>query len=80
MLTFKVLPLDKEGPIAERFNSLVHGRGNPGSNPHRANIFFEDEELSITCMDGYVANQKPCVLLYKAHSDRLLDKLLEPQY
>ena len=29
------------GPIAERSNSLVHGRGDPGSNPREdSNVFL----------------------------------------
>ena len=51
------------GTIAERSKSsdLDCGWGDPGSNPGEGRFFsafFRDGELSVTRIDGYVANNK----------------------
>ena len=53
----------KAGPIAERskWSDLDCGRGDPGSNLGEGRFFsafFWDGELSVTRIDGYVANNK----------------------
>ena len=55
--------LPAAGSIAKRSKSsdLDCGRGDPGSNPGEGRFFsalFRDGELSVTRIDGYVANNK----------------------